>query len=112
MKDAHRSDCHFATKIGMLVCTIGQLEKNWNLMYFFIFFLIFKIFLANIFKNAFLNKRQQQVRRLICHKYFLHIHYGGNEVIFIWIVHLLKKHTIHYHIPNNDLLSLNSFNIT
>ena len=38
MKFAKRSDGHFATKIGMLVCTIGQLEKNGILMYFFIFF--------------------------------------------------------------------------
>ena len=50
MKFAKRSDGHFATKIGMLVCTIGELEKK---MAFLMCFLYFLIFLANIFKNAF-----------------------------------------------------------
>ena len=39
MKFAKRSDGHFATKIGMLVCTIGELEKKMAfLMCFFVFF--------------------------------------------------------------------------
>ena len=42
MKFAKRSEGHFATKIGMLVCTIGELEKKMAfLMCFFVFFEFF-----------------------------------------------------------------------
>ena len=55
MKFAKRSDGHFATKIGMLVCTIGELEKKMAfLMCFFVFFEFFeffwKIFLKMLFE--------------------------------------------------------------
>ena len=55
MKFAKRSDGHFATKIGMLVCTIGELEKKMAfLMFFFVFFDFFdffwKIFLKMLFE--------------------------------------------------------------
>ena len=50
MKFAKRSDGHFATKIGMLVCTIGELEKKMAfLMCFFCIFLFFFIFFGKYF---------------------------------------------------------------